>query len=306
MVQDFGRTLAQDLNMVITSNNFYQDMLVLLLATIAAFYVSKLVARGIVKVAQLVGTKSDSITNKQKLVRYRQIETYLSISIAMTRGVMVAGVVYFTWRLLNPTTSGSVAAIGAGTLFIVIAGQTLGPMLRDLTSGSAMITEGWFHVGDYVKIEPFMDVAGVVERFTLRSTKLRSLSGEVIWVHNQQIHAVHVTSSASRKFIVDVFTHEPSMAQAAIQEVIDAVPSSSTMIKDSIKISEVEKWDSVWHIIIDAQTAPGREWMVERFFINALKTIDEGKKKEDRLFAYEPIARFADSTAEKEFRRVMR
>ena len=303
MVQDAARTVAEDINHITQSNNLYQDLLVMSLVVVVAFYVSKGVAKII---AQQIGTKSDSISNKQKLVRYRQIETYLSIAIAMVRALIVAGSVYFTWKLLNPTTSGSVAAIGAGTLFIVIAGQTLGPMLRDITSGSAMITEGWFHVGDYIKVEPFMDVSGIVERFTLRSTKLRSLSGEVIWIHNQQMHGVHVTSNAARNFIVDVFTREPSLAQAAIQEVIDAVPSSSTMVKNPVKISEIEKWDSIWHIVIDAKTAPGREWVIERFFINALKSIDEGKDKEDRIFAYEPIARFADSRAEKEFRRAIR
>ncbi|MGK2896410.1 MAG: mechanosensitive ion channel domain-containing protein [Candidatus Saccharimonadales bacterium] len=85
------------------------------------------------------------------------------------------------WRLLAPHTSSSgLAAIGAGTFFIVFAGQTLGMILRDITAGAAMIIEGWLHVGDFIKIEPFMDLSGMVERFTLRSTKLRSLSGSVI------------------------------------------------------------------------------------------------------------------------------
>lgn len=103
-----------------------------------------------------------------------------------------------------------------------------------------------------------------------------------------------------------VFTHEPSIAQAAIQEVIDAVPSSSAMVRNPIKIGQIEKWDKLWHITINAKTAPGREWLIESFFINALKQLDEDKPKDDRIFVFEPMARFADPRAEKEFKRSIR
>lgn len=286
--------------------NAYRSVLILVGAIIVSYVASRFLAKGIIKSAQIIGTKSDAMTNRQKQVRYRQIETYLSISVAVVRALVVAVVAYVVWRMLSNASNASAAAIGASAFFIVVAGQTLGPMLRDITSGAAMITEGWFHVGDYIKVEPFIDVAGVVERFTLRSTKLRSLSGEAIWVHNQQIHAVHVTSNAARTYIVDIFTHEPSIAQAAIQEVIDAVPSNTAMVRDPIKIGEIEEWDELWHIAVHAKTAPGREWLIEKFFVNALKQIDEDKKKDDRIFAFEPIARFADPKAEKEFKRFVR
>lgn len=306
MNQDFFKTVNQEVGEFLASPNAYRSLLILAVAILFSYIVSKFVARGIVRLAQAVATKSDTVSNTQKQIRYRQIETYLSIAIAMVRALVVAVTAYVVWRLLSPTASSSAAAIGASALFIVVAGQTLGPVLRDITSGAAMIAEGWFHVGDYVKVEPFIDVTGVVERFTLRSTKLRSLSGEVIWVHNQQIHAVHVTSRAARTYVVDVFTHEPSLAQATIQEVIDAVPPSAAMVKQPLKIAEVQKWNHLWHITIQGKTAPGREWLIESFFIKALKELDEGKRKSDRIFAFEPTARFADPKAEKEFRRFVR
>lgn len=306
MNQDFFKTVNQEISEFLSSPNAYRSLLILAVAILFSYIVSKFVARGIVRVAQIVATKSDTVSNTQKQVRYRQIETYLSIAIAMVRALVVAITAYVVWRMLSPSASSSAAAIGASALFIVVAGQTLGPVLRDITSGAAMIAEGWFHVGDYIKVEPFIDVTGVVERFTLRSTKLRSLSGEVIWIHNQQIHAVHVTSRAARTYVVDIFTHEPSLAQAVIQEVIDAVPPNAAMVKQPLKLAEIEKWNHLWHITVQGKTAPGREWLIESFFINALKEIDEGKRKSDRIFAFVPTARFADPKAEKEFRRFVR
>ena len=55
-----------------------------------------------------------------------------------------------------------------------------GPLLRDITTGSVMIAERWYGVGDYIIAEPFLNIQGVVEQVSLRSTKLRGLSGEVV------------------------------------------------------------------------------------------------------------------------------
>ena len=46
--------------------------------------------------------------------------------------------------------------------------------------------EGWFAIGDSVVIEP-SGLTGIVEETSLRSTKLRSVGGDVIYVNNSQI-----------------------------------------------------------------------------------------------------------------------
>lgn len=288
--------------------NAFRSMIILVVALVVSYIASKFLANGVVRVAQIVGTKSDNVTSYEKKLRYQQIETYLSIAVAIVRGFVVAVVAYVTWRLLAPHTSSSgLAAIGAGTFFIVFAGQTLGMVLRDITSGAMMITEGWFHVGDFIKIEPFIDMSGVVERFTLRSTRIRNLNGEIIWVHNQQIAAVHVTPHGHRKYIIDIFTREPEKAKEVIQQIIDAVPASTALVKNPLTLGDTEKWgDNLWHITVHGKVAPGREWLIESFFIDAIKNTDEDSKVKDKLFVYPPTARFADPIAEKRFKRAIR
>jgi small conductance mechanosensitive channel len=199
------------------------------------------------------------------------------------------------------------AAIGAGTIFIVIAGQTLGIVLRDVTAGSVMIAERWFNVGDFIKIEPFMEVSGVVEELTLRSTRLRSLSGEVVWIHNQQIHGVHVTPRGVRTLAVDIFVRDRVKGEQAIEKVISTVPTGTMMMARPLRIKYAERWsDELWRITVVGETPPGREWLVERYFVNALKEIDEDKKRADRLIVHEPIARYADSVADSRFKRAVR
>ncbi|MBC7943339.1 mechanosensitive ion channel family protein [Candidatus Saccharibacteria bacterium] len=292
-----------------SQSNSLRSLIILLLAITIAYLSSKYLARAIIKLAQVVSTRTDKESNEEKHIRLRQIETYLSVAVAGVRAVVVGIVAYQTWYILNPNASSSgVAAIGASAAFIVFAGQSLGMILRDVTAGSTMIIEHWFNVGDYVKIEPFMDVTGVVERFTLRSTKLRSLNGEIIWIHNQQIQSVHVTPMGIRTMAVDVFVRDRELGETTLKEIIEAVPSGPTLLAKPLRIKSTERWgDDLWRITVIGYTAPGREWLIEKFFVNAIKDIDDGvRAKSKRIFVYEPITRFADPIADKKFLRAIR
>ncbi|MDB5168578.1 MAG: mechanosensitive ion channel MscS, small conductance mechanosensitive channel [Candidatus Saccharibacteria bacterium] len=287
--------------------NAYRSVLILVSTIVITYWLSRFLAKGIIRVAQAVATRTDSESDEERLVRLRQVETYLSVTVAVIRVVAVAVVAYIAWKIISPTANSSLAAIGAGTIFIVIAGQTLGIVLRDVTAGSVMIAERWFNVGDFIKIEPFMEVSGVVEELTLRSTRLRSLSGEVVWIHNQQIHGVHVTPRGVRTLAVDIFVRDRVKGEQAIEKVISTVPTGTMMMARPLRIKYAERWsDELWRITVVGETPPGREWLVERYFVNALKEIDEDKKRADRLIVHEPIARYADSVADSRFKRAVR
>lgn len=313
MPQDFINNAQGELIDLFATQNMLRSVLILMVSLVIAYWVSKILAKIIIYIAQHVATQSDSASDELRAVRLRQIETYLSVTVAVVRVGVVAVVGYIAWITFSPTakqnssTANGIAAIGAGTIFIVIAGQTIGMILRDLTAGAAMITERWFTVGDYIKVEPFLDVAGVVERFTLRSIRIRALNGEVIWLHNQTIHGVHVTPRGVRTMAVDIFVRDRSRGEREIQQLIDAIPSGKTMLARPLRIKYTEKWgDDVWRLTVVGQTPPGREWLIETYFVEAVKAIDEGAKKSDRLLVHPPIARYADSDADRRFNRAVR
>jgi Small-conductance mechanosensitive channel len=288
--------------------NAYRSVLILVGCIIVAYMLSKLLADLIIKVAQKVSVRSDTESNEERFIKLRQVETYLSVSIAVVRGVIVAIVAYIAWMLISPSATSGAAAIGASAFFVVFAGQTLGMILRDVTSGAIMIIEQWFNVGDFIKVEPFINVAGVVERLTLRSTKIRSLSGEIIWVHNQQIQAAHVTPRGIRTIAVDVFVRDKDKGLRAIKELAKAMPISTTMLAQPLKVQKPEEWGGgLWRITVIGQTMPGREWLIENFFVNAIKEVDSTvRNKMNRTFVYEPIAHYADPVADKKFKRAVR
>lgn len=288
--------------------NAYRSVLILVACIVVAYILSKFLADLIIKIAQKVSVRADGESNEERFIKLRQVETYLSVSIAVVRAAIVAVVAYVAWMLISPVASSGAAAIGASAFFIVFAGQTLGMILRDVTSGAIMIIEQWFNVGDFIKVEPFIDVSGVVERLTLRSTKIRSLSGEIIWVHNQQIQAAHVTPRGVRTIAVDVFVRDKDKGLRTLKELSKAVPVSTTMLAQPLKVQKPEEWGGgLWRITVIGQTAPGREWLIENFFVNAIKEVDSTvRNKVNRTFVYEPIAHYADPVADKKFKRAVR
>lgn len=306
------QNLGQELNHFFREPNAFRSVIILILSLTLAYFLSRYLARGIVLIAQAVAKRSDNESNDERALRLRQIETYLSIAIAIVRALVVAIVGYIAWRFFSPFAgasgiSNSAAAIGAGAFFIVFAGQTLGIVLRDLTAGSMMIAEQWFNVGDYVKIEPYWEVSGVVERFTLRATKLRALSGEVIWVNNKDITGVHVTPRGVRTIAVDIFVRDRVRGEQEITKLIEAIPQGKTMLARPLRIKFTEKWgDSIWRITVVGQTPPGREWLIQDYFLQSVKDLDEDKTGDERLLAHPPIARFADAEADRKFKRAVR
>lgn len=305
-------SVINDLKSLLVSPNAFRSLLVLVLSMIAAYWLSKFLARGLIFIAQRIGRRSDNESDEARVTRLRQTETYLSVSIAIIRALVVVSVGYIAWRVLSPTaakssTSGGLAAIGAGAMFALVAGQTIGIVLRDLTASAIMISENWYKIGDFVKLDPFTDLSGVVERFTLTSTRIRALNGEVITVHNQNITGARVTPHGVRTIAVDIFVRDKRAGVAAIRRIIAAIPKGTMMLAHPLRITNIDKWgDERWRITVTGQTPPGREWLIDKFFVEAVSSLDNDKEKSECLLSLPPIPHAADETANRRFKRAVR
>ena len=306
------RSFTDDAQHLLFEPNAFRSVIILVVALILAYWISRFLAKGIIFIAQIIAVRSDNESNELRQTRLRQTETYLSVTVAIVRVLVVVVVGYLAWKLLSPfgRSSGavnSIAAIGTGTFFALIAGQTFGIILRDLTAGAIMITEGWYNIGDLIKVEPFSDIEGVVEQFTLRSTKIRALNGDIIWIHNQQISSVHVVPEGVRTMSVDVFVRDKVKGTEAIKKIISAIPKGKTMLAKPLRITQTEMWgESRWRITVKGQTAPGREWLINDFFVQACIDLDDGKVGADKLLALPPMQRTTDETGERQFKRAIR
>lgn len=286
----------------------FRSLGVVLGILLLAFLASKLIAAIIISVAKRIADTSDATSDEERSIQLRRVETYLGVLIAFARALIIGIAAYAILKILLPQRGLLVTTIGAGTFFVVFANATIAPLLRDITSGVTMIIERWFSVGDFVRIEPFAEVGGVVERVTLRSTKLRNINGEVIWLHNQYIQGVKITPRGLRTMAIDIFVRNLDAGLELVEDISKTLPTSPTMLASPLVISDHEKLaKKLWKITITGQTAPGREWLIEKFIVEALKDADtEHSDKKQKVIVYGPLVRFADSVAEKRFKRAVR
>lgn len=295
-VQNTVQNVLADLN--------FSVVFVFIVALAFAYVVSKVTVALILKLIKVFSKVGERAASKpEQALRLRRAETYLSVSLALVRAGIFAIALIAAWQYTNPATT-PVALIGASTVFIVLAGATIVPTLRDLTAGSIMIIERWYNVGDFVTLEPFANVSGVVERMTLRSTKLRNINGEAIWLHNQHIQGARVTPRGARTMAIDLFVTNAKAGEALMQHLSETLPVGPTMLVKPLKIVSTQKLnDNLWHITATCQISPAREWLIEDFAAEAIK--EQDKKSSKKVIAHGPIVRYADEAAEKRFKRTV-
>lgn len=273
---------------------------VCLLAAMFAGWVLSWILR---KIAHMAARSADVSKNLTTVNRLRRIETWLILSIAVLRTSLIISGLYIWWVMTHEGGQAN-ALIGASALAVVVAGGVLGPLLRDFAFGAGMMAEHWFGVGDLISID-FPNVQGVVERITLRSTRIRGLNGEVIWVANQTINGVRVAKKGVRRTAIELFATDPEAAQTMVARVNKLLPGGLSLLVSPLEVVEVLQSEAnIWHITAIGETAPGREWILEKTAIEVFKKLDEKSRKP--VLIVDPVARYADVDMERQLARAVR
>jgi hypothetical protein len=301
------KTLQQSSNVIkqISTNLFAGNSLwVLIVSLIAAGVAGKLCSIILRQVSRTWGKRADAASDLETVDRYRRLETWTILSIAITRLLLFILGIYFWWSYTHPDNRPS-ALIGASALLIVVIGGVFSPLLRDFAFGSGMMAEHWFGVGDLITIEPFTGIQGVVERITLRSTRIRGLNGEVIWMSNQNIAGVRIAQKGVWTMALELFVTDAKRAEALIEQTNALLPTGPSLLARELSIMTVnQRGDDLWHITAIGETAPGRQWLLEKTAVDLLQKLDE--KSKHPVLLSEPVARYADNETERQFARAVR
>jgi hypothetical protein len=276
---------------------------VLVISLVVAGTVGKLFSVILRRVSRTFGRRADASSNLDSVNRYRRLETWTILSIAVVRVLLVILALYFWWSFIHPHNRPS-ALVGASAVLIVIIGGVFSPLLRDFAFGSGMMAEHWFGVGDLITIVPLPDIQGVVERITLRSTRIRGLNGEVIWIANQNIQGVRIAQKGVWTMAIELFVTDPQAAEKLINRVNALLPTGPSLVATRLGIMAThERSEDLWHITAIAETAPGREWLIQNTAIDLLKKLDEKSKLP--ILITDPVARYADNDTERQFARAV-
>lgn len=287
------------------SNSLFagHSLFILLICLLTASVVGKILSMILRRLSRTFGKRADAATNLAAVNRFRRAETWTILSIAIVRLFLVVLGLYFWWSLTHPSNKPS-AVVGASAVLIVVIGGVVSPLLRDFAFGSGMMAEHWFGVGDLITIIPFSDLQGVVERITLRSTRIRGLNGEVIWIANQNIQGVRIAQKGVWTMAIELFVSDPVAAEKLINRTNSLLPTGPSLVATRLGIlSSDQRDDDVWHITAVAETAPGREWLIQTTAIDLMKKLDE--KAKQPVLVTDPIARYADNDTERQFARAV-
>jgi small conductance mechanosensitive channel len=161
-----------------------------------------------------------------------------------------------------------------------------------------MFTEKWYSVGDTIAI-PTMELQGVVEDVSLRRTKLRSLDGEIVNIHNSQIPAVRVLPSGLKEFDVEMVASNRDAAEMLVEEVGRLLPVGPTTFVERPRIQQVDDLaPGLVRMRMRAAVTPGREWLVNAFYTDLLK-----ERADKHLIVHGPVVLTVDESAARSFAR---
>jgi moderate conductance mechanosensitive channel len=223
-------------------------------------------------------------------------------TVAMIRAGIALGAFLVAALLAVAQFAGGVdrlATLAGASFAVLVAGFAAQRLLADVIAGLSMFTERWYSVGDTIVVAGGgLDVQGVVEDMTLRRTKLRSLNGEVVHVHNSQIPAVRVLPSGVKELAIEFFAKDKSETEALVHAVASMLPQGPTTfvrrpwIEDLDDVSE-----SLVRVRLRVTVAPGSEWLAENFLLDLLK------ERAGHLIVHGPVALAVDEGAARSFAR---
>jgi moderate conductance mechanosensitive channel len=190
------------------------------------------------------------------------------------------------------------SAVAGASFVLIIVGFSAQRVLVDIIAGFNMFVERWYSVGDTIAI-PMLEVQGVVEDVSLRRTKLRSLDGELINIHNSQIAAVRVLPGGVKEFDVELVASNREAAELLVTDVARILPESPTTFVQRPGVHEIDELaPGLVRLRMRAAVAPGREWLVHGFYTDLLK-----ERADKHLIVHGPVVLTVDEGATRSFAR---
>lgn len=154
----------------------------------------------------------------------------------------------------------------------IVAGLAVQDTLKDFVAGMSIILENQYHVGDTITIKGFR---GEVISLGIKSTRLRSLTGEVMIVPNHLIEEVINHSMDKSVAVVDIpvsYNTNIDKLEKVLSELFIELNESISGLKSEIRILGLQSYDDssiTYRVCVD--TVPMEHLRVERELKRAIK-----------------------------------
>lgn len=171
--------------------------------------------------------------NKKSLTVARLITNIIKYIIMIIAVILILSV----WGV---NTSALVASFSVITAVIGLAFQDI---LKDFFAGFSIIFDDEYNVGDNVKISDFR---GTVEEISLRNTKIRAYTGEVMILSNRNIDQVINYSTSYNKCLYDIsvaYESDLKLVEKVLLEVCDDLTRTVDFLKGDVILDGIDSLD---------------------------------------------------------------
>ena len=248
----------------LTSTTFIANVIatVVVVALALAFY------RGAVRLAPHVlrwrRPEDESNLDAAALARIKRQETAATLARQVLRYATLAVVVILIFSIFFRN---STVAIGGTAVLAAIVGFGAQSFLRDIIAGFFILFEEQYNVGDFVTVEP-TKASGLVEEFGLRTTKIRALSGEVVYVPNGSLTGVTNYVSGQERFTIEVQLKDEEAAKRVLEE---AQEQHELYLIPPHLVNRDETPEGGPRLRLLAGVLPSTAWLVEENLVERIK-----------------------------------
>lgn len=207
------------------------------------------------------------ITERRETTLIKLLENTLTYTVYFAVAIMILEAVNIEVRAL-------LAGAGIAGLAIGFGAQNL---VKDIITGFFIIFEDQFSVGDYIKTS---NMEGFVEEIGLRTTKIKSWTGELHIIPNGSVNEVTNYSIHNSMAVVDVsIAYEGNIVKAeeTISELLLELPEKYDQligVPQLLGVQSLGSSDVVLRVI--AETQPMTHWHIARMLRKELKNrLDE-------------------------------
>ena len=163
----------------------------------------------------------------------------------------------------------SLPTVAGASILVAVLGFSAQSFLRDIIAGFFILFEGQYNVGDFIWVES-AKAAGIVEEFGLRTTTLRTPSGELVYIPNGFITSVTKYSSGQQSYTIDVQLKNDEAADRVLEE-LEAQKGRELFLTSPRLQYREETPEGNIRLQLWAGVLPSTGWLVEENLVECIK-----------------------------------
>jgi moderate conductance mechanosensitive channel len=245
-----------------------EDIAWRLLGVLVVIVVAMIVLKVIRRVGEPLIERVVNRTRRSEFSADEQQRARTLLTVVMTSARLAVFIVALMFVLSRFEVDYGPLLVAAGGISVAVGfgAQTL---IRDFFAGFFILLEGQFNIGDVVEIN---GKSGTVEKLNLRTTVLRSLSGDVHTIPNGEIKMTSNQTKLWSRAIVDIGVayeentdHVGQVLEAVAKEMRTVEPWDKKLLEaDVMGVERFDDFAVVMRVLL--KTRAGEQWGVAREF----------------------------------------